>query len=131
MSTIIKRNTPIPTMQKRMYTTSSHNETALAIEVYEGENKIAIHNNLLGSFVLNGIPPAPRGVARIEITFNMNSVSYYFKLFSLIHKFKMLVFTGGNFECFCYGAVNRFYEQDHHHEHKGSAVAERNSSNHQ
>jgi len=53
------------------------NEDLVAM-VYERENTMAIDNNLLGNFVLLGIPPAPRGVARIEITFDMNSVRFYY-----------------------------------------------------
>ncbi|XP_071479861.1 heat shock 70 kDa protein IV-like [Diadema antillarum] len=73
MSTIIKRNTTIPTMATASYTTVSDNQTRLNVQVYEGERALTKDNNLLGEFVLRGIPPAPRGVADIKVTFDVDA----------------------------------------------------------
>ncbi|XP_072165856.1 heat shock 70 kDa protein IV-like [Diadema setosum] len=73
MSTIIKRNTTIPTVATGSYTTVSDNQTRLKVQVYEGERAHTKYNNRLGEFMLTGIPPAPRGVADIKVTFDIDA----------------------------------------------------------
>ncbi|MGI6035097.1 MAG: molecular chaperone DnaK [Limnochordia bacterium] len=72
MTTLIERNTSIPTTQKRIFTTAADGQPAVDIHVLQGERAMAADNVTLGRFQLAGIPPAPRGVPQIEVTFDVD-----------------------------------------------------------
>ena len=72
MTTLIERNTSIPTTQKRIFTTAADGQPAVDIHVLQGERAMAADNVTLGRFQLTGIPPAPRGVPQIEVTFDVD-----------------------------------------------------------
>ncbi len=70
---IIERNTTIPTKNSQVYSTAADNQTSVEIHVLQGEREMASGNTTLGRFVLDGIPPAPRGVPQIEVTFDIDA----------------------------------------------------------
>jgi molecular chaperone DnaK len=73
MTRIIERNTTIPTRKSQIFTTAEDNQTAVTVHVLQGEREMAIDNRTLGKFELYGIPPAPRGVPQIEVTFDIDA----------------------------------------------------------
>ncbi len=72
-SKLIERNTTIPTRKSEIYSTAADNQTSVEIKVYQGERPMAAANRLLGVFQLVGIPPAPRGLPQIEVTFDIDA----------------------------------------------------------
>jgi len=70
---LIERNTTIPTRKAEVFTTADDNQNSVEIKVYQGEREIAAYNKLIGNFQLVGIPPAPRGVPQIEVSFDIDA----------------------------------------------------------
>ena len=73
MTKMIPRNTTIPTKKSQVYSTAADNQTVVTIRVFQGEREMVSDNKLLGQFDLSGIPPAPRGVPQIEVTFDIDA----------------------------------------------------------
>jgi molecular chaperone DnaK len=73
MTKLIERNTTIPTRKSEVFTTADDNQGSVEIKVYQGEREIAAYNKLIGNFQLVGLPPAPRGVPQIEVTFDIDA----------------------------------------------------------
>ena len=70
---LIERNTTIPTRKSQTFSTAASNQTSVEIKVVQGERPLAADNKLLGNFILDGIPPAPRGMPQIEVTFDIDA----------------------------------------------------------
>ena len=70
---LIERNTTIPTRKSQTFSTAANNQTSVEIKVVQGERPMAADNKLLGNFILDGIPPAPRGMPQIEVTFDIDA----------------------------------------------------------
>ncbi len=73
MTKLVERNATIPTEKSETFSTAADNQSAVTVRVFQGEREIAQHNRLLAEFNLDGIPPAPRGVPQIEVSFNIDA----------------------------------------------------------
>jgi Hsp70 protein len=77
MTKLISRNTTIPTKKPQVFSTAADGQTAIEVKIYQGEREVVRDNKLLGNFNLVGIPPAPKGVPQIEITFDIDAGVYF------------------------------------------------------
>ncbi len=73
MTKLIERNTTIPTSKSQIFSTAADNQTSVEVKVLQGEREFAQDNKVLGNFVLDGVPPAPRGVPQVEVTFDIDA----------------------------------------------------------
>ncbi len=73
MTKLIERNTTIPTKKQQIFSTAADNQTAVDIHVLQGEREMAVDNKTIGKFILDGIPPAPRGIPQIEVAFDIDA----------------------------------------------------------
>ncbi len=73
MTKLVERNTTIPTEKKEVFSTAADNQTAVTVRVFQGDRQMAQDNRLLGQFNLEGIPPAPRGMPQIQVSFNIDA----------------------------------------------------------
>ncbi|KZV92772.1 heat shock protein 70 [Exidia glandulosa HHB12029] len=73
MTKLIMRNTTIPTKKSQVFSTAADGQTAIEVKIYQGERELVRDNKMLGNFNLVGIPPAPKGVPQIEITFDIDA----------------------------------------------------------
>lgn len=85
MTKLISRNTTIPTKKSQVFSTAADGQTAIEVKIFQGERELVRDNKLLGNFNLVGIPPAPKGVPQIEITFDIDAGVFISGIFSGFH----------------------------------------------